>query len=76
MAVRTANLRRTKMERREYFKDKGLLFFCATGEIISFYLALTFMKETYFFIIPTTLFGILGLLEIGYLKSKHKTSSD
>jgi len=60
------------MKRSDFFKDKGLLFFCFFMEVISLYLFLTFIENTYFFIIPIFLFGFLGLLELWFIFSKKE----
>jgi hypothetical protein len=41
-------------------------------EVISLYLFLTFIENTYFFIIPIFLFGFLGLLELWFIFSKKE----
>ena len=60
------------MNRLEYFKNKRLLFFCFMFQVISFYLFIEFVEETYIFMIPVALFGFLGLLELSYIQSKYK----
>ena len=57
--------------REDFFKDKGLLFLIFTLEIISFFLHLTFIEETYFFLVPICLFGFLGLMELWFIQTKN-----
>lgn len=59
------------MERSEFFKDKGLLFFIFSLEMISFYLHFSFIENTLIFIIPLSLFGFLGVLELWYIVSRN-----
>lgn len=59
-----------QISRTEFFEDKGLLFFIFMLEVFSFYLYIEFYKETQFFLVPTTLFGMLGLFELWYIQSK------
>lgn len=66
----TQKTEREKMNRQEFFKDKGLLFFILFLEVISFYLWIVFYSETQFFLVPTALFAILGLFELWFIQTK------
>jgi len=64
-----------KISRELFFKDKELLLFLMFGIIASFYLYVTYIGETFFFIIPTFMFCILGLFEIWYILEKRNSHS-
>lgn len=64
------------MNRQQFFKDKGLLFFLFYLEVICFYLYILYFNETQFFVVPTALFGFLGLLELWFITSKKKFRKD
>ena len=55
------------IKRYDFFKDKHLLFSIMALQILSLYLHFTFLEETFIFIIPTFLFGILGIFEIWFI---------
>lgn len=57
--------------REDFFKDKTLLAVCFFLEVISFYLFIIYFNETMFFLIPTALFGFLGLLELWFIMRKE-----
>jgi hypothetical protein len=59
------------MNRQEFYKDKGFLFFLAFIEIVSVYLFFTSIKETYVFIIPAYVSGLLALLELYYISERR-----
>lgn len=60
------------MERVEFFKDKGILLFNLFMQTISLYLHFSFINETYVFMIPTFMFGFLGILECWFMIEKKK----
>ena len=64
------------INRQEFFKDKGLLFFIVFMEVVSMFLNFEFMNETYFFIVPVFMFGFLGILELWYIQVKESSSKN
>ena len=60
------------MERYEFFKDKGMLFLLFCLEVICFYLWLIYYPEGNIFLIPISISGFLGLLELWYITSNKK----
>ena len=60
--------------RYDFFKDKWNLLACLILEVISFYLYLSYLDNI--FIIPVTLFAVLGLLELWFIKSKNAEETE
>jgi len=61
-----------KITRQDFFKDKGLLFNLFSLEVISMYLFFIHINESLIFLVPTSLFGFLGLLELWFITKKNK----
>jgi len=60
-----------ELQRHEFFRDKFILLFNMIMVVVSFWLHVTFINETYIFLIPIYLFGILGIFELWYIFKKE-----
>lgn len=61
-----------KTNRQEFFKDKFVLLFNLFLMTVSFYFHATFIKETFIFLIPVSMFGFMGILELWFIMEKER----